>query len=90
MFWKIIVDATNVDCSSLSSIYTLFKTPKSSEIVYPVHDPENHTLFNDTHQSRPNKGAPHLPFSGENDNWINESFVVSNFVVVLILPQQLR
>ena len=34
------------------------------------------------------KERPNLPFSKKDDNWINESFVASNFIVVL--PQQLR
>ena len=55
-------------CRLLISQQHLKPDAKLSEIVYPVNNPEHHNLFNDTHPSRPNKGAPHLPFPGENDN----------------------
>ena len=55
-------------CRLLISQQHLNPDAKLSEIVHPVHNPENHTLFNDKHPSRSNKGTPHLPFPKEDDN----------------------
>ena len=60
-------------CRLLISQQHLNPDAKLSEIVYPVHNPKNHTLFNDTHPSRSNKGTPHFPFPKEDDNSNSDS-----------------
>ena len=67
---KTVIGISNVDRSSqvftlferlpVQKDRTLFKT-LNSKIVYPVKDPESHTLFYGTYPYRTNKRVPPLP-----------------------------